>query len=117
MKWHKIIMGLLVFVLGITISCDKAGDDHKAMDFAGRVTETDTAVYLEGVIVTDSQKDAVDTTDENGYFTLREINFEKHMVSFEKEGYIKLEMEIDYPGSLSHPLVSKHVILEKAEDE
>lgn len=113
MKFHKIALGLLVFILGITISCDNTGVEKQSMDFAGRVTEADTTVFLEGVIVTDALKGAVDTTDENGYFTLREISFEKHVVSFEKEGYVKLEMEVDYPGSLSHPLISKHVILEK----
>ncbi|MEE9443139.1 MAG: carboxypeptidase-like regulatory domain-containing protein [candidate division Zixibacteria bacterium] len=114
MKLHRAILGLIVFILGITISCDNTGVEKESMDLAGRVTEADTSVYLEGVIVIDNLKNTADTTDENGYFTLRDISFEKHMVSFEKEGYVKFEMEVDYPGSLSHPLVSKHVILEKA---
>ncbi|MCK5126131.1 MAG: carboxypeptidase-like regulatory domain-containing protein [candidate division Zixibacteria bacterium] len=108
------LLAVLIFCGTMMISCESAGESEEYVILAGRVTEADTTIYLSGVIVSDGTNSAiVDTTDERGYFQLREISKAKHIVLFEKNGYDKKEFEIEYKGKLQRPLLSHRIILSK----
>ena len=112
MKATVYIVGLLVFCAGLMISCDSTGEEEQYVILAGRVTESDTANYVNGAIVADGNNPAmVDTTDERGYFELRGIEKAKHTVRFSKDGYETTELELEYTGELMRPIMSKHILM------
>ena len=108
---------LLVFIIAAAVfaaaflSCESM---EKTTIFSGRVTEADTSVYLGDVKVYEkSHAKLTTTTDSNGYFKMDSVSAEEHNIYFEKEGYKTLVFNFEYTGSLEHPLISRHIILEK----
>lgn len=97
-------------ILALSISCNNAPDEQ-GMTLSGRVTESDTTIYLGGVVVSDGV--VSDTTDERGFFELNEISKENHSVTFEKDGYTPTSIDIQYIGTLDRPKISRLIVLEK----
>ena len=113
---RKILLLIITFIVGtaIFVSC---GTEGKTTIFAGRVTEADTSVYLVDVKVYEKSHAGLSTTtDHKGYFQLDGVAAEEHTIYFEKKGFKTLEYSFEYKGSLEHPLVSQHIILEKDPD-
>ena len=101
-----------LIILVLSISCGETQQSSQ-MTLSGRVTETDTTVYLGGVIVSDGA--VIDTTDESGFFELTGISIETHTVTFEKDGFVPTSIDIGYAGNLERPIVSRRIVMEKAE--
>ncbi len=105
----------LVYVM--SASCTKEQAAQEAI-FTGRVTATDTSVYLAGVKVFEKSHNKLSTTtDSAGYFRLDGVSFEKHDIFFEKEGYEPVVFSFSYNGSLQHPIVTEHIIMKKADSD
>lgn len=110
---RKIVLLIIAAIVcnAIFVSC---GTEGKTTIFAGRVTEADTSVYLAEVKVYEKSHAGRSTaTDQNGYFTMDGVSAEEHNIYFEKEGFKTFVFNFEYTGSLEHPLISRHIILEK----
>ncbi|MCP4570075.1 MAG: carboxypeptidase regulatory-like domain-containing protein [FCB group bacterium] len=113
---RKIVILIIATIVctAIFISC---GTEGKTTIFSGRVTEADTSVYLVGVKVYEkSHANLSTTTDHKGYFKMDGVSAEEHNIYFEKEGFKTFVFNFEYTGSLEHPLISQHIILEKDPD-
>lgn len=107
-------IAVMIFA-ALFLSCE---GQQKTTIFAGRVTEADTSIYLAGVKVYEQSHANLSTvTDSAGYFKMDGVSGEEHNIYFEKEGYEKLVLNYEYTGSLDHPLISQHIIMEKAGNE
>lgn len=107
-------LSLLGLVYVLSASCTKEQPAREAI-FTGRVTATDTSVYLAGVKVFEKSHNKLSTTtDSAGYFRLDGVSFEKHDIYFEKEGYEPTVFNFEYNGSLRHPIITEHIIMKKA---
>jgi hypothetical protein len=96
------------------LSCGTRNDSVQSAILTGRVTDTDTTVYLAGVKVFESSHAQGSTvTDSAGFFRLEGVMFEEHNIYFEKEGYEKHTLWFEYSGTLKHPVVTRHVIMTK----
>jgi len=100
-------------VLAFMPSCEKSEDD-RYLSISGRVTETDTLVFIEGAVV--KAGEVTDTSDEAGYFKLSRLPREKQTLTVTKEGYRMTTLECDYTGLLSRPLISRRIMLERETD-
>ena len=112
------IVRLLIYVTlaGLFIlSCgQQQGKDEKSALLTGRVTETDSTVYLTGVKVFEKSHARLSTvTDSTGLFRLDGVMFEEHNIYFEKEGYQPYTLWFEYNGQLSHPLVTRSITMKK----
>lgn len=113
---------IILLLLGIAVlisACGPKGSDRDGLvDLTGRVTETDTTVYLSDVFVyQEGTGGLTDTSDENGYFELDGIPFTPSSIFFEKEGYQKLELKFEYVGELKKPLVTKWIMMKKVGED
>lgn len=107
-------LSLLGLIYMLSVSCTKEQAVHEAI-FTGRVTATDTSVYLAGVKVFEKTHNELSTTtDSAGYFRLDGVSFEQHDIYFEKEGYEPTVFDFVYNGSLQHPIITDHIIMKKA---
>ena len=110
------IVRLLIYVTLAALfilSCGQPKVEKSAL-LTGRVTETDSTVYLTGVKVFEkSHAQGSTVTDSVGLFRLDGVMFEEHNIYFEKEGYQTDTLRFEYTGSLTHPLVTRHVTMKK----
>lgn len=105
--------GAALMLMLFTFSCEKSNDD-RYLSISGRVTETDTLVFIEGVVV--KAGEIADTTDEAGYFKLSRLPREKQTITLSRTGYRTTTVEGDYTGLLSRPLISRRIIMERETD-
>ncbi len=115
---RKNVFVLLLIVMGLTLALSacspKESETKNLVDLTGRVTGTDTTVYLSDVFVFQAGSDGLtDSSDENGYFELDGIPFGPTSVYFEKDGYQKYELTVEYKGELTQPLVTKWIRMKK----
>jgi len=107
-------LSLLGLVYVLSASCTKEKAAPEAI-LTGRVTATDTSVYLADVKVFEkSHGELSTTTDSAGYFRLDGVSFEKHDIYFEKDGYEPTVYDFQYEGKLQHPIITEHIIMKKA---
>lgn len=96
------------------LSCGTKQEGNRLAVLTGRVTATDTTVYLEGVRVFEKSHNKMSTiTDSAGYFRLENVWFEEHNIYFEKEGYEPYTLWFEYTGKLEYPVVTHHIIMTK----
>lgn len=103
-----VCLGVLVFV-----SCGHQEEGKYAI-VTGRVTDTDTSIYLPGVKVFEKSHAKLSTvTDSLGFFELRGVMFEEHNIYFEKDGYEPYTLWFEYTGKLARPAVTHKIIMKK----
>jgi len=96
------------------LSCGTKQESSREAILTGRVTDTDTTVYLSGVKVFENSHNKMSTvTDSAGYFRLEKVSFEEHNIYFEKEGYEPYTLWFEYNGKLERPVVTHHIIMTK----
>ena len=96
---------LIIMAIAIFISCDSTGGTKSAI-VSGTVTTSDTAVFLEGVVVReDVPEGRTATTDENGYFIFEDTPIDGRLFIIEKDGYQPETIKTVYDGNLTHPLL------------
>lgn len=115
---RKKLYVLLLIGVGLTLAISacspKETTQDRLVDLTGRVTGTDTTVYLSDVFVyQEGAGGLTDTTDANGYFELDGIPLNSTTILFEKEGYQKYELKFEYIGELKKPLVTRWIRLKK----
>jgi hypothetical protein len=112
MKSILVSVCLLAIVATVFLSCGTKEEPAKTAVLTGRVTATDTTVYLSGVKVFEKSHGKLSTvTDDNGYFELKGVSFEEHDIYFEKDGYEPDSIMFEYTGELERPIVTRHVIM------
>ena len=100
----------------ILISCGEKHEKYAVL--TGRVTASDTSIYLADVKVFEkSHKKSSAFTDSLGFFRLDGVSCEEHNIYFEKEDYEQGVLNFEYTGNLEHPLITRHVILYKPGEE
>jgi len=114
---HKILTLFVALLICMTVllSCgqEKAPTPEGAI-LTGRVTDTDTTVFLAGVKVYEkSHGNLSTTTDSVGIYRLDGVSLEPHTIYFEKDGYQPDSLYFFYDGTLTHPLLSRSKALTK----
>lgn len=104
--------------LMVYTSCNGKLEEGKYAILTGRVTDTDTSIYLAGVKVYETSHGKLSTvTDSAGFFRLEGVQFEEHDIYFEKDGYERYTLWFEYTGQLDRPVVSRLVIMNKLAEE
>jgi hypothetical protein len=112
---RSIIVLLVVLSLSVVllVSCPREVG-NKAAVVTGRVTDTDTTIYLTGVKVFERSHALLNTeTDAEGYFRMEGVSFEEHNIYFEKDGYEPYTLWFEYTGDLERPVISHKIIMKK----
>ncbi len=105
----------IMFCLVILCACGETG---KYAVFTGRVTQSDTSLYVADVKVYEQSHAKLNTlTDSLGYFRLDGVSFEEHNIYFEKEGFETFVFNFEYRGKLSQPIVTEHIVLYRPGEE
>ena len=114
---RTIIISLTFILCLITvISCEK--ETEKSAIFTGRVTASDTSIYLVDVHVFEQSHGQLKTvTDSSGFFRLDGVSFEEHNIYFEKQGFEPYTLLFEYNGGLMNPIITKHIILYEPGEE
>ncbi len=111
-----IIFACIVTCALILLSCGEKHEKYAVL--TGRVTASDTSIYLADVKVFEKSHKKLSTfTDSLGFFHLDDVSCEEHNIYFEKEGYEPGVLNFEYIGNLQHPLVTRHLILYKPGEE
>ena len=99
------------------LSCGTKQEGARLAVLSGRVTDTDTTIYLEGVRVFEKSHNQMSTvTDSAGYFRLEGVSFEEHNIYLEKEGYEPYTLWFEYAGKLERPVITHHIIMTKIDE-
>lgn len=111
-----IIAGIVILCFITIISC--GSNNEKTAIFTGRVTASDTSLYLADVHVFEQSHNHLKTvTDSLGYFRLDGVAFEEHNIYFEKEGFEPFILNFEYTGDLTQPIITKSIVLLKPGEE
>lgn len=116
----SIIMALCLICLctALFLSCSTPEKALEGAILTGRVTDTDTTIYLAGVKVFEKSHAELSTvTDSAGYFRLDGVMFEEHNIYFEQDGYEPYTLWFEYTGHFDRPVVTHHITMTPIAEE
>ncbi len=104
--------------MALFLSCGQREEVSKSAILSGRVTDTDTTIYLAGVKVFEKSHAKLSTvTDSAGYFRLDGVMFEEHNIYFERDDYETDTLWFEYTGHFDRPVVTHHITMTPIAEE